>query len=439
MEAESTLFTDLVAAGVGLVAAVALVLCLAGLLLSLPVVSVRLAQVLLRREWIPVVYNVRSLARRKLLTLATGFVLTLVVFVFTGVSMLALGIQHTLASTGDPHHVKVIRSNALSEWTSWLDQQQLQGIATLPGLALDENGNPLISAEMVVLIWAARQGASDPDDGANLSVRGVHPVALHMHPGRSLTGQRFQPGTHQVMIGKALAGRFVGAQLGGSMTFADHEWQVVGIVDHGGTAQDSEIWGDIEVMSEIFHRQSSTATLVLRDPAGFDALSAALTGNPALQELLAKREVDYWKALSENSVGFVRLLGAVITIIFSFGAILGALNTMYAQVSVRTREIGTLRAIGFKPRAILVSLVGESVLLSLAAGVLGVLGASLLSRMTFELTTVQTLSEITYGFHLSPELALGCLGFAMLMGYAGGLLPALRAARMPIVDAIRAS
>jgi putative ABC transport system permease protein len=439
MATESTLFTDLIAAGVGLVAAAALLVALLGLLLSLPLVGVRAAQVLLGREWIPLVYNLRSLAWRKLTTLATGFVLALVVFVFTAVSMLALGIQHTLASSGDPRNVKLIRSSALSEWTSWIDEEELQRAAALPGLAPDENGNPLISGEMVVLIWAARQGALDPDDGTNLSVRGVHPVAFRVHPLRGVTGERFQPGTNQIMIGKALVGRFVGAQLGGTMSFADHDWQVVGILDHGGNAQDSEIWGDIEVMAPVFHRGYCTATLALRDPSGFDALKGAVIANTGLPELLVKREVDYWKALSENYVGFVRLLGGVVTVIFSFGAILGALNTMYAQVSARTREIGTLRAIGFKPRAILVSVVSESVLLSLAAGVLGVLCASLLGSMTFELTTVQTLSEITYGFHLSPGLALACLGFAGLMGYAGGLLPALRAAKMPIVDAVRAS
>jgi putative ABC transport system permease protein len=438
-EANETWLTDLVAAGVGLVAAAALLIVIAGLVLSLPVVCARAAQVLLRREWIPLVYNLRSLARRKLMTLATGFVLALVVFVFTAVSMLALGIQHTLASTGDPRNVKVIRTSALSEWTSWVDEEELKVVATLPGLAPDENGNPLVSGEMVVLIWAARQGAVDPDDGTNLSVRGVHPVAFRVHAVRGLTGQRFEPGTNQIVIGKALRGRFVGAELGGTMTFADRDWKVVGILDHGGTAHDSEIWGDIEIMAPTFRRGYSTATLVLKEPAGFAALSAALSSNTALPDLLAKREVDYWKALSENYVGFVRLLGGVVTVIFSLGAVLGALNTMYAQVSARTRELGTLRAIGFKPRAVLISLVAESVLLSLVAGILGVACAALLSRMTFELTTVQTLSEITYGFHLSPELALGCLGFAVSMGYAGGLLPAFRAAKMPIVEAVRAS
>lgn len=439
MDSSNTFWSDLVAAGVGLAAAAALVLLGLLLLLSLPVVCARAAQVLLRREWIPLIYTLRSLARRRLMTLATGFVLALVVFVLTAVSMLALGIQHTLASTGAEHNVKILRSTALSEWTSFLPPEELKHVAALPGIARASDGSPLLSPEIVVLIWAARQGASDPDEGANVTVRGVHDVAFAVHPARVREGRSFATGTQEILIGKALVGRFAGAELGGTMSFADKEWKVVGILDHGGNAHDSEVWGDVEVMGPTFRRTYCTATLVLDAPASFDALNAALAANTAVPELRARREAAYWRALSEDYVGFVRLLGSAVTVIFSFGAILGALNTMYAQVSARTREIGTLRAIGFKPRAILVSLLGESMLLSLAAGSLGVLAASLLGTMTFELTTVQTLSEITYGFHISPQLALGCLGFAVLMGYAGGLLPALRAARMPIVEAVRAS
>jgi len=437
--AEDPFWTDLIAAGVGMLAAVALSLGLLVLLVSLPYVGVRALAVLWRREWIPLVYNLRSLGRRRLMTLTTALVLAVVVFVLTAVLMLALGIEHTLASTGNPRNVKLIDENALSEWTSWVDSEQLPALGTLPGLARDPAGNPLLSPEMVVLIWAPRQGAVDADDGANLSVRGVQPVAFEVHPTRGLRGARFQPGTNQIVIGKALVGRFAGAELGGSMSFADRDWRVVGVLDHGGTAHDSEIWGDVEVMAPTFRRGYSTVTLTLDERADVVAVSAALGQNPDLSRLLAKREVEYWRALSENYVGFVRLLGSVVTVIFSFGAILGALNTMYAQVAARTREIGTLRAIGFKPRAVLTSLLAESVLLALAAGSVGVLAASLLGRMTFQLTTVQTLSEITYGFHLSPVLALGCLGFAGLMGYAGGLLPAWRASRLPIVEAVRAN
>lgn len=165
----------------------------------------------------------------------------------------------------------------------------------------------------------------------------------------------------------------------------------------------SELWGDIEVLSPTFKRGYCSGTLRLTERSAFDGLAAALASNRETSDFVAKRETEYWRSLSRESVNFVRLLGAAVVVIFSFGAILGALNTMYAQVSARTREIGTLRAIGFEPRAILVSLVLESVLLSLAAGVLGVAGASLLGNVTFELNTVQTLSEITYGFHLSPR------------------------------------
>jgi putative ABC transport system permease protein len=427
-----------IAAAIGLVAAGALLLLLAGLALSLPVVGGRWLVVLARREGVPLSYNLRSLARRKVTTASTVAVLALVTFVLTAVMMLAQGIAHTLASTGRPLNVKVINQRALSEWTSWVPFDLMPQFGALPGVAKNASGAPLVSGEMVVLIWVERAGSTDPDDGANLTVRGVHPIAFELHPMTLREGRMFATGRHELLLGKALVGRFAGATLGGTMRFADREWTVVGIADHGGTAHDSELWGDIEVMVPTFDRGYSTVTLALTDRSHLDGISAAFASDPAKSELLAQREVDYWSALSEESVQFVTLLGATVGLIFSFGAILGALNTMYAQVSARTRELGTLRAIGFKPRAILVSLVLESVLLSLAAGLLGVLGASLLQNVTFELSMVQTLSEITYGFHLSPGVALASLGFAALMGYAGGLLPALRAARMPIVNAVRA-
>ncbi|HTV17360.1 MAG TPA: ABC transporter permease [Polyangiaceae bacterium] len=426
-----------IAAVIGLIAGGALLVLLGVLVLSLPLVGGRLLWVLARREWVPVSYNLRSLARRKTSTASTFVVLALVVFVLTAVMMLAQGIAHTLTSTAPPLNVKLMMRRGTVEWHSYIPFELMSRLSALPGIAPNAQGAPLISPELVVLIWAERGGA-DPDDGANLTVRGVHPIAFELHPLQIREGRSFETGKDEIIIGKALVGRFAGATLGGRMTFADHDWTVVGIADHGGTAHDSEIWGDIEVMAPTFKRGYCSATLRLSDRSELDGLAAALASNPDTSAYVARREVDYWRSLSEQSVNFVRLLGAAVVVVFSFGAILGALNTMYAQVTARTRELGTLRAIGFKPRAILVSLVLESVLLSLAAGVLGVLGASLLENVTFELSTVQTLSEITYGFHLSPRLALASLGFAVLLGYAGGLLPALRAARMPIVNAVRA-
>jgi putative ABC transport system permease protein len=430
--------SDWAAAILGLIAGSALALLSVGLILSLPFVGGRALLVLARREWIPISYNLRSLVRRKVATLSTFAAVALVVFVLTAVMMLAQGIAHTLTSTGGPMNLKIMLRRGTAEWLSFVPPDMMQGLAALPGIAKNQQGIPLVSGEMVVLVWAQRSGTTDPDDGANLSVRGVGPMAFELHPMKLREGKLFATGTQEIILGKALVGRFVGAELGGHMSFADRDWTIVGIADHGGSAHDSEIWGDFEVMGPTFKRTYSTATVALMDRERLDDVSAALASDSNTSEWVAKREVEYWKALSENYVEFITLLGAVVGLIFSFGAILGALNTMYAQVTARTRELGTLRAIGFKPRAILVSLVLESVILSLAAGVMGVLCAALLQSVSFQLSSVATLAEITYGFHLSPTLALYGLGFAALIGYAGGLLPALRAARMPIVNAVRA-
>ncbi len=429
---------DLLAIAVGSLAGGTLLVLLGGLLLSLPVVLVQTVQVTVRREGLPVIYSLRSLGRRKVTVAATFSVLALVVFVFTAALMLAEGVRHTLEATGNPLNVKMLRENSISEGTSWLTEEQLRQLSVAPGVASDGSGKPLVSGELVVLIWAARRNATGPNDGANLTVRGVHPVAFNVHPARSLTGRQFSTGAQEIVIGRSLAGHFEGAELGGTMTFADDHWKVVGIADHGGTAHDSEVWGDIEVMSTTFKRSLTTATVRLTDVSAFDQFAAALEMSSRQVELVPKREAEYWRELSESYVGFVTLLGSVVGLIFSFGAILGTLNTMYAQVAARTRELGTLRAIGFKRRAILTSIVLESVLLSLAAGAVGVLAASLLGRSEFRLTTVETLSEITYRFHLTPEIVLGCLTLSALMGYAGALLPAMRAARIPIVSAVRA-
>jgi putative ABC transport system permease protein len=428
-----------VAAWIGLVASGAVLAVLVALALSLPVVLARAMQVARRREWVPLTYSLRSLWQRKATTIASFFVLALVVFVLTAVLMLAFGIRHTLESTGDPSNAKVLRANALVESTSWITEEELKQIAVAPGLALDPSGQPLLSAEMVALIWDGYVGSSDPDEGANLTVRGVEPVAFDVHAVGGLKGRRFTKHTTEIIIGAGLEGRFRGAEVGGTMTFADRDWTVVGVADHGGNAHDSEIWGDFHVMSTTFWRETAVVTVAMTDPSAFDAFATAINGIRGKRiGLVAKREPVYWRSLSENYVEFVVLVGGVVGFIFAFGAVLGALNTTYAQVDARTRELGMLRAIGFKPRAILVSLLFESVLLALGAGAVGIAGASILGKATFTLTALATASEISYDFHLSPALALACLGFAALMGYAGGLLPALSAARMPIVDAVRA-
>lgn len=423
--------------GLGALLVIALAAVGAAVVLSIPIFLGVSSLVLIKREWLPLSYTVHSLSGRRNATLATFIGLALVVFVLTFMLMMAQGVEHTFEATGNPRNVKVVRANRPTEWNSRLSPEEMVQLAAGQEIAKDERGQPLISGEMVVLTWMPYLVGNAADDGANVAVRGVSQVAFQVHSVLRVDGRRFNPGEHEIVIGKALAGRYRGAVLGGSMTFADREWRVVGIADHGGAAYDSEIWGDFDVMAPAFRRGVATASLVLDNQDGLSTLNARIAANPQLAEISGVREDAFWKALSKNYVEFITLLGCSVAVVFSFGAILGAMNTMYAQVAARSREIGALRAIGFKRRAILTSLVMESVLLSVAAGITGVLAAALLGTLEFRFTSMETLSEITYGLRLSPTAACICVGFAAIMGYAGGLLPALRAAAVPIVTAVR--
>jgi putative ABC transport system permease protein len=364
----------------------------------------------------------------------------LVTFVFTTVLMLSSGVTETLVSSGDPMNAKVIRKGSQNEIQSGMLPDHLRMLSGAPEVALAKDGQPLVSSELTVLIFALKEGAKADTDGTNLTVRGLGPKGIEIHQPKKLDGRMFTPGTSEIVLGRALAGRFQGATLGGAMKFARRDWQVVGIADNGGTAYDSEIWGDIEQMEDAFQRRPgySSLTLRMKESKGIETLSARMAGDPQLNSLEVKNERDYWESQSKQFSMFVTFLGIFVAVIFSFAAILGAMITMYAQVAARTREIGTLRAIGFRRRAILLSFVLESILLGLVAGGLGT-GIAFLAWSRVHLTTMnwQTFSEVTFKFHLSPGIAIASFIFAGVMGYAGGLLPAVRAARMAIVQATR--
>jgi putative ABC transport system permease protein len=429
---------DILAALVAAMASITVLVGVIGLALSIPMLVVVGFSVLWRHEGLPLSYNVRAIAQRRLTSMATLVGMALVVFVTTGALMLASGIESTPVSTGDPLNAKVLPKGMPTEGAGWLDDDQVRKIADGPEVATNASGQALASAELVLLTWAQRLGSSDPDDGSNLTLRGVRPVAFELHPPRALDGRRFTAGSREIVIGRALVGRFEGARLGGTMRFADRDWQVVGICEHGGSAHDSELWGDYDAVSTTFHRSQTSLSLRLKSRESLLALSGRLASDPELSGLDATRESTFWQSRSGKYVSFIKVLGAVVGAIFALGAVLGAMNTMYAQVSARTRELATLRAIGFKRRAVLTSIVLESALFGLGAGVLGVASAALLQVVEFRLTTDQTLAEITYSFHLTPGIALIGLSFAIVMGYAGGLLPAIAASRMSIIDAIRA-
>ena len=388
---------------------------------------------------VPTIYNLRSLWVRKVTTVLTGLGLALVVFVFASVLMLGEGIQKTMASTGLPTNAKIIRKGSQNEVQSSVSPEQFRLISAAPEAGVGKDGKPLVSTELLVLIYALKDGWKTSDEGANVNVRGVGAAALELHPPRSLDGRMYKPGTSEVVVGRALVGKFDGARLGSAIHFARRDWQVVGVMDQAGSAYDSEIWGDIDQLGDAFARRPSVSsvTLKLRDKDALTSLEARMATDPQLNKLEIKREDLFWAAQSRTTSLFITILGIFVAVIFSVGATLGAMITMYSQVAARTREIGTLRAIGFGRLAVLYSFVRESVILALLSGVLGVFFASFLQLVSFSTINFATFSETVFRFSLTPGIVRNALLFALALGLFGGLLPAVRAARMPIVKATR--
>ncbi len=392
-----------------------------------------------RHDWVPPIYNLRSLRERKWTTLFTAIGLALVVAVFTTVFMLNEGVERTLAATGSPDNVKLIRKGSQNEIQSGLLPESLRLVAAMPEIATGKDGKPLISAEVNVLIYALKEGAKNDTEGTNLGVRGVGLQALEIHDGVKVSGRMFRPGTSEIIVGKGLAGRFQGMQVGGTVRFARRDWTVVGILDGGTSAYDTEVWCDVDQALDAFQRRPSFSSITarLRSRDAFEAMTSRMASDPQLSSVEPFREVAYWAAQSEAFAMFVRVLGIIVSVIFAFGAILGAMITMYAQVAARTKEIGVLRSLGFRRRSVLASFVAESVMLSLVSGAFGIALASLLQFFTVKTVNFQTFAEVSFRITLGPSTVLLGLGFAGLMGYAGGLLPAMRAARMPITQATR--
>src|SRR5881397_973090 len=383
---------------------------------------------------IPFSYIWRSLWARRLTTALTIGGLALVVFVFAGVLMLARGLEATMTLTGGPNNVIVLRRSATSELSSQIDRGTAEMLETEPGVAPAADGRPLASREVVLVIDLYKKKSNAL---GNVSIRGVSPHALELRPGvHVVQGRPFQFGTHEVVVGKSIASEFKGAALGSELAFGGDRWTVVGIADAGGTGFDSEIWGDADQFMQAFGRPVySSLTFRLAQPGGFDQLKARLQADPRMQYVDLKHERDYYQEQSKTLATFIRTLGIVVTTIFSFGAMI----TMYAAVANRTVEVGTLRALGFRRRSVLGAFLVESVVLALVGGALGVALAALLSFERISVVNFQSFSEIGFGFALSPGVIARALVFAVVMGVVGGFLPAVRAARLNIVNALRAS
>jgi ABC-type antimicrobial peptide transport system permease subunit len=275
---------------------------------------------------------------------------------------------------------------------------------------------------------------------SNVVIRGVMPAGVALRPQvRVVEGRMFRPGSAEIIAGRAVAKGFQGAGVGETMRFGSRDWTVVGVFDGGRTGFDSEVWGDAEQMLQAFRRVAFSSVIFrLADSGRYDAVKTGLESDPRLT-LEAKRETRFYAEQSEALAKFIGYLGTTISVIFSIGAIIGAMITMYASVASRTAEIGTLRALGFPRSAILVAFLVEALLLGLGGGVAGLLAASLMQAVSISTVNFQTFAELAFRFTLTPAIVATSLAFALAMGFVGGFLPAARAARMQIVDALRAA
>ncbi len=386
---------------------------------------------------IPFTYIVRNLVARKLTTILTAGGMALVVYVFATVLMLSAGLKETLVSTGQSDNVIVIRRGSQTEVQSGIDRQQAGIVESLPEVAIGQDGERMISKEPVVLINLPKRASGKP---SNVVIRGIAPTALALRPQvHMIEGRMFQPGTSEIITGRAIAEGFRGAGVGETLRFASRDWTVVGVFDGGRTGFDSEIWGDAEQMLQAFRRTGFSALLFrLADSERFDAVKATIESDPRLT-LEAKRETRFYTDQSESLSTFINYLGTTISIIFSIGAVIGAMITMYASVASRTSEIGTLRALGFSRSSVLMAFLAESLLLGLLGGVIGLVCAAFMQALSISTTNFQTFAELAFRFVMTPGIVVAGLLFALGMGFVGGFLPAARASRLKIVDALRAA
>ena len=385
---------------------------------------------------IPFAYPLRNLWTRRLTTVLTSGGMALVVFVFAAVQMLDAGLRQTLVATGQPDNIHVTRRAAGAEISSIVDRVQAAVVESQPEIATGAGGMRMVSKEVVVLITLPKH---ETGVATNVTVRGVGAAAFDLRPQLRITGgRRFRPGSTEVIVGASIAERFDGAAIGSVLRFGGREWRVAGHFAAKGSAYDSEVWADADQLQQSFRRNAWSAVVArLADPALLPALKERLEADPRMT-LDVKSEREFFEEQSRMLSNFISYLGLTLSVIFSIGAMIGAMITMYAAVATRTGEIGTLRALGFRRSNILASFLLEAVLLGAVGGIAGLALASLMQFVQISTLNWQSFSELAFRFTLTPLIIATSLGFALLMGFVGGFLPAVRASRLSIVDALRA-
>lgn len=382
---------------------------------------------------IPISYNLRNLIVRKTTTLMTALGIGLTVAVLLAMMALIGGLRATLSASGDPLQIVVMRKGSESELVSNFTRGQFQDLKFKPGIARNASGEPMASLEVLTVINLA---SADNPDGMNINVRGLGPIGLAMRPGLKVSaGRWFESGKREVVVGKSIAGRYPDAALGKRLTFGRGEWQVVGIMDAGQSAANSEIFGDLNQVSSDLQRVDvlSSALVHATDSASASALLNSINDDQRLN-MNAVSEKEYYARQTESAAP-IQFLGVFVSIVMAVGSAFAAMNTMYAAVARRSREIGTLRVLGFSRGSILFSFFVESVLLATLGGVLGCL-------LVFPLNGVTTgigsnFSELAFAFRVTPEIMLAGIVFAAALGAFGGLFPAVNASRREILTALR--
>jgi putative ABC transport system permease protein len=383
---------------------------------------------------IPLKYNVRSLLVRRISTAMTGGGIALVVAVFVIVMALVAGLNSAISDTGDPDNLIVLRKGATTETYSAVQIDQFDALKFLPQIRREPDGSVDASPELPVQALMERIGGGRD----NIVVRGVLPVALKVHQKVHITeGRMFNPSVNEVVVGKGLIGHYKNMALGSTLRFGRGNWKVVGIMTAEGGSFESEVWGDIHNVQDDAQRGAYYADARIKLAPGADsaALINRLADDPRIN-LQGQTERDYYKdqAVVANQM---RVLGMIVAVIMAIGAIFGAMNTMYAAVSSRTTEIGTLRALGFAPFAVMTSFLLESMVLAVAAGAIGIILAMPIDGLSTTFGNFVTFSTLAFSFHVTFAIVIEALIFAAVMGVVGGWLPARQAMKMPVVDALR--
>lgn len=388
---------------------------------------------------IPLSYNLRNLWTRRLTMSLTIGGIALVVFVFAAVLMLAEGVKQTLVSTGSDDNVIIVRKSAQSELVSAIGRESVSNISTFPEVATGTDGKPMATADVVSIVNLNKKGTKG--GMSNVPVRGVSSGSIAMRPQVKMAeGRMFQQGSSEVIVSTTVASQFDNASVGQSLQIGSGHWMIVGIFDAGKSGFASEVWADAEQLMLAFNRPVySSLTVKLKNIDDFDGFKNRLQADQRLNELEPKREKTFYEEQSQGMAIFIRVLGLIITIIFSAGAMIGAMITMYAAVANRTVEIGTLRALGFQRRSILAAFLVEALFLSLIGGSIGLVIAAFLEFVSFSTTNFSSFTELAFGFHLTPVIVVSTLLFSLFMGLIGGFLPAVRASRLNIISALRSS